>query len=260
MSFLNILKKLLCPEAELLEECDKDRKELSAKIVECEKIEDGMEKDILRLNAQSIEFEKLIPLENPLEKRLNDKYPKVTISYKGRTIPNFGSYELDVWNFFVNPESSELQKVVGKWKSLPDDEKAVECQKWVEKYIRYTSDKTQYGLEEFWGFPSETLKTKRGDCDNGCILMGNLMLACDVPYWKVRMACGDVYDKNGKNLGGHAFLTYFVEKKNYWVAMDWCFNPDIRPVESRPDYKESILYGKGEVWFSFSKKYAYSVI
>jgi len=179
----------------------------------------------------------------------NNKYPKATIVYKGRWLRNYGVMDIDVRNFFVNPDSSELQRIIKDWKNLSDDEKALKCQEWVIKNISYVSDKSQFGLEEFWEFPYETLHTKKGDCDDGSILMANLMLASGIPYWKIRLTAGMVPD------GGHAYVTYFCEEKDYWVACDWCYLPDTKPIELRPDYKESNIYR--EVWFSWNQKYSF---
>jgi predicted transglutaminase-like cysteine proteinase len=115
-------------------------------------------------------------------------------------------------------------------------------------------------LTHFWHFSAFSssgklfhlpdILTKRGDCDDGAILMANLMLTCGVPYWKIRLTCGDT------PIGGHAYLTYYCEETNRWVAMDWCYHPKTSQVSKRKDYKESPIYTK--VWFSWNLKYAYS--
>ncbi|MHA1470388.1 MAG: transglutaminase-like domain-containing protein [Candidatus Asgardarchaeia archaeon] len=186
--------------------------------------------------------------ESEKERFWNNKYPKAIITYSGRFIPNYGKYEIDVRAFFINPVCSELQTIVKNWKSLSDDEKALKCQLWVKDNITYVSDKTDFGLEEYWEYPQETLKTRKGDCDDGAILIANLMLASGIPYWKIRLTAGDVD-------GGHAYVTYYCEEKNYWVACDWCYLPDTRPINQRPDYKDSPIYK--EVWFSWNQKYAF---
>jgi len=255
MNLIETFKKWFCHEIgeslNRIEELNKEKLKLESESEEILKRAEDLEKIIIKL-------EKSIPESNPKEKELNDKYPKKTIVYKGRSIPNFGTYDLDVRNFFVNPNSSELQKIAGKWKDLPDDEKALECQKWVKKYIKYVSDKTQFDLNEYWEYPSETLKTKKGDCDDQAILNANLMLSAGIPYWKIRIACATVYDSKGNEMGGHAFVCYYIEEKDYWVAHDTTFYPDLRPVKERPDYKDSILYGKGEIWFSWNKLFCFS--
>ena len=187
---------------------------------------------------------------NPKEEELNNKYPKTIILYNGRYIPNYGKYSVDVRNFFVNPVSNELQKIVKDWINLPDDEKVLKCQLWVKNNITYVSDKTQYELNEYWCYPSEVLKTRKGDCDDGAILMANLMLASGIPYWKIRLTAGDVEG------GGHAYVTYYCEELYHWVSMDWCYYPRFDPVNERPDYKDEPIYQ--DVWFSWNKLYAFS--
>lgn len=189
-----------------------------------------------------------VPKKNPKEEYWNNKYPKKVITYWGRYIPNFGKYPIDIRAFFVNTSCEELQEIVRPWRDLPDDEKALKAQKWVANSIKYVSDKTEFGMNEYWCYPQELLKTRRGDCDDGAILIANLILASGVPYWKIRLAAGTVYDRLGNELGGHAYVTYYREKKDDWCALDWCFYQDsTTPIDAKPEYKDSIIYGKGEV-------------
>jgi transglutaminase-like putative cysteine protease len=94
------------------------------------------------------------------------------------------------------------------------------------------------------------LKTRKGDCDDGAILMANLMIASGIPYWKIRLTAGDVEG------GGHAYVTYYCEILNYWVSMDWCYYPNSSLVVNRPDYKDEKIYQ--DVWFSWNQKYCFS--
>ncbi|MBD3407476.1 MAG: hypothetical protein GF411_15265 [Candidatus Lokiarchaeota archaeon] len=182
--------------------------------------------------------------------KLNNKYPKKVIYYTGRDIPNVGSLNLDVRGFFINPECAEMQKISSKWSHLPDDQKAFKCLEWVIDNIKYTPDKEQYGLNEFWGYPQEVLKTGRTDCDGGSILLANLMEVCEVPYWKIRMTASDTVG------GGHAWVCYYRESDDTWVPLDWCFYPTKKSIKARNDYKNNKNYG--DIWFSFNRKYSFS--
>ena len=179
----------------------------------------------------------------------NSKYPKTVVVYEGRELPNTGMIAVDVRDFFININDYQLQEVAQKLQGLSDDEKALECLRWVIANITYVADKTEYGLEEFWCYPNELLKTKKGDCDDGAILLANLMLAAGLPYWKVRLTAGAVPE------GGHAYVTYYYEDGSRWVALDWCYFPNVDAVKDRPDYKNSPIYL--EVWFSWNLKYAF---
>ncbi|MHA1868738.1 MAG: transglutaminase-like domain-containing protein [Candidatus Heimdallarchaeaceae archaeon] len=204
------------------------------------------------------QYEYWFKTTNPKEEYYNNKYPKKIIYYYGRYIPNKGKYKVDLRNFFINSNSDELQNIVKSMKEKSDDKKAVFCQKWVKDNIRYVSDKIQFGIPEYWEYPQETLYTKKGDCDDGAILMANLMLASGIPYWKIRLNAGNVYDKKGKNLGGHCWVNYYYEKEDKWVTMDWCFYPNLVSLRERPNYKDEFIYGNGIVWFSWNQKYSFA--
>ena len=64
--------------------------------------------------------------------------------------------------------------------------------------------------------------TKTGDCEDGAILMANILLNSGVPYWRMRLNKGYVQLKQGKEY--HCWLTYLAED-NEWRTIDWCFKP-----------------------------------
>jgi hypothetical protein len=208
------------------------------------KMIEELEEEVKKLSEVPEEIQE----EKELEDSLNSKYPTKIIRYKGRFIPEHGMVEMDVRGFFINPECSELS-FASVWKDLPDDQKAFKCLEWVIDNITYIPDKTEYGLDEFWLLPQESLSTRKGDCDDGAILLANLMLVCGVPYFKVRLTAGDITS------GGHAYVTYFRESDSTWVNMDWCYYPTKQAVKARPDYKSEKNYG--DIWFSWNKKYAF---
>ena len=223
-----------------------------------------MDMEIIRLHNEDLNYmlevcrnklnsiEKLTDREiesMKLEEELNSKYPKKLITYKGRFIPKYGICGVDVRNFFSNPESQEIS-FVKVWKDLPDDDKAFKCLEWIIDNITYVSDKKEFDMEEYWCFAYELLKTRKGDCDDGAILLSNLMASCGIPYWKVRLTCGDTPD------GGHAYVTYYRESDKTWVNLDWCYYPSKKLIKERLNYKEEKQYG--DVWFSWNRKYSFS--
>lgn len=183
-----------------------------------------------------------------LENSLNSKYPKKVITYTGRYIPNHGSLKIDVRGFLINPACKEIQ-FAKAWKDLPDDEKALNCLKWVIDNVKYTPDKTEFGLDEYWAYPQELLFTKHGDCDDGSILLANLMEIAGIPYFKIRLTAGMTPD------GGHAYVTYYCEESKKWVNLDWCYYDSKKPINERGDYKDEKKYG--EVWFSWNRHYCF---
>ena len=186
--------------------------------------------------------ELLFPTPKTKEDELNDKYPKSDIYYK-RTDDK--TYQVDIRNF-IQEYDSKIPRIVGK----TDDEIALNGLKLVRSKLKYTPDKTQYGLNEYWCYAYQTWNNRKGDCEDGAILLHNILLRSGIPYWKLRLSAGFVVG------GGHAYLTYYCEETYTWVILDWCYWPNNSPINERKDYKDEKMYGL--TWFSWNKKYCYT--
>ena len=136
-----------------------------------------------------------------------------------------------------------------------NDETAFKCLEWVRKNIKYVSDKSEYGYEEFWAYAYQVLKRKKDDCDGGSILLANLMIYNNIPAWRVRINAGDVLDPVSKKPVGHAYVTYCRESDNNWVVLDWCFYSNDYPIAERKLHKEEKDYY--DLWFSFDIYHSY---
>ena len=118
----------------------------------------------------------------------------------------------------------------------------------VRNYMTYTSDE-----KEHWQLADESVDRKLGDCEDGAILMYNIMIKAGIPPHRVRLNAGNV--KSGTSgTGGHAWVTYLREKDNKWYIMDWCYWYD----ESRGFQK---TWGEAEkyfdIWFSWNNDYVW---
>jgi len=100
-----------------------------------------------------------------------------------------------------------------------------------------------------WLFAFETLKLRMGDCEDGAILMANLMIKAGIPYWRIRLNAGDV-----KNFG-HVWITYLRETDNKWVILDWCYHPTAKVRALKKLYSDAEDYFK--IWFSWNTKYIF---
>lgn len=133
---------------------------------------------------------------------------------------------------------------------------ALESLRWVVKNIRYTQlndsgEDTNTGFwsahrlinilnedvtaveasvlnGENWSFSYQTLGRKNGDCEDGTILLYDILRNSGIPAWKLRVNAGFV--KGGV---GHCWLSYYVESQFWqsrrddkWVNLDWCYLPD----------------------------------
>ena len=97
---------------------------------------------------------------------------------------------------------------------------------------------------------------KAGDCEDGAILLSNVLVKSGIPYYRVRVCAGSV------NGGGHAYCVYCRETDNEWVVLDWCYWPNDLPVAQRKKHRDEPNYaspdGNYYVWFSWDLKNVYA--
>lgn len=181
--------------------------------------------------------------QDELEKYWNTKRPKQNIMYNGRI--DFDDdrkrIPIDV-RIFLNKLDVGVPVVSGE----TNDEKANNCLKYVAQNITYTTDIK--GSGEYWQFAYETLSRKKGDCEDGAILLANMALRSGIPYWRIRLNAGDVQG------GGHCYVTYLRESDNQWYVLDWCywFNESV-------DFQRSWASAEKYfgIWFSWNEKYSF---
>jgi len=46
---------------------------------------------------------------------------------------------------------------------------------WIEENMTYCIDSKQYGKEDYWAYPIETMQSKKGDCEDIAFLIGRLI-------------------------------------------------------------------------------------
>jgi hypothetical protein len=200
-------------------------------------------------DAEILELKKQIPNLNPKEEYYNDKYPKINLTYK--RIETDGTYNVDLREF-INPFNISIPVIIEN----SDDAIALQGLCWVIDNIKYISDIAEYKSEEYWAYAYQTLFHKKGDCEDGAILLYNILLKSGVPYWKLRLSAGFVINPANNKKEGHCYLTYYCETSDKWVVLDWCWFPNKLEITDRKDYKEEITYSA--VWFSWNQKYCYS--
>lgn len=177
--------------------------------------------------------------EEELEEFWNNKRPKTIWLYPGRPNPSSPKTNLMVDPRIFYQYDRSLTRVSGK----NSDEIALRCLKHVARNIIYTKDD-----KEYWQFAYETQKRGKGDCEDGAILMANMMIMSGVPYWRIRLNTGDVKG------GGHAWVTYLREKDNKWYIMDWCYwYNESKDFKKTWDDAEKYF----NIWGSWNTKYIY---
>ena len=181
------------------------------------------------LKKKNKELNEQIPKVNNLEKYWNSKIePLNDYQYRAKN-----GYNIDPRIYFTEDNNLPLMS------SNTNDDKAMEALNWVIKRVKYTRD-----IGEDWKFAFRTFKDGKGDCEDGAILLANIMITNGIPYWRIRINAGNVKEE------GHAYVTYLREEDNEWYVLDWCYWPS--------DSLQWLKWKDAEkyfgIWFSFNKK------
>ena len=117
-----------------------------------------------------------------------------------------------------------------------------------------------------WSFSYQTLGRKNGDCEDGAILLYDILRNAGIPAWKLRINVGFYKSNPLGPTDGHAWLSYYVESQFWkskrddkWVILDWC-NGDLdteTKVEDRIRHTDDKRYF--DIDFSFNEEYAWSL-
>jgi len=131
----------------------------------------------------------------------------------------------------------QAKKIVGRIKK--NDDKVYEIERWVSKNIKYRSDKKQFNMNERWTLPMETLQRRKGDCEDGAILLIDLAVTAGVPGERLR-----VYAPILTEGGGHASVAYQRESDDTWVWVEWTVQKahNIGRINNRPAITDVISF------------------
>ena len=133
-------------------------------------------------------------------------------------------------------------------------------------------------VNEYWSYSYQTFMRGYGDCEDGAILMYDILRKSGIPAWKLRVNCGYVNNPDGSQKigqfgqreGGHAWLTYYVEsqfwkgkgkREDKWVVLDWCngnkYLGDTKtPLDEREKWSKDIYDTNLDL--SFNEDYCWS--
>lgn len=113
------------------------------------------------------------------------------------------------------------------------DDKVMACLKYVINNITYVSDNKTWGTDEKWQTAEETLSLKKGDCEDGAILMYVLARLNGVPTNRLLLFAGSVWDGNGSPSTNS---TNFMNRNNSEYSDEQC-------QKELKDFKKEIQYG-----------------
>lgn len=241
--FLNIFRKSREYDDLLqdLDKCEMTVSHLERKVQDLQGMIDEQEKELLLVYSDLDEAEDLLRkyelnADEELKKYWYNKYPKKS-SY------SFG--QVGRIKRFCKENNDKVPIVTGD----SNDKKAANALLRVQRKIRYVTES-----KEQWQYANETIALEQGDCEDGAILLYNMMVASGIPSWRIRLNCGEVQHPTAKGTIGHAYVTYLAEKDNQWYILDWCYWPtESKGLQLRwSDGKK--YFG---IWFSWNQDFVW---
>ncbi|HUX48084.1 MAG TPA: transglutaminase-like cysteine peptidase [Dehalococcoidia bacterium] len=142
------------------------------------------------------------------------------VSYdQGTTGDDWFLWDEEKFTEFITPDcpyiAGCLQDIDPTYEGDPPDRPTQDgfdaIRDWVAANIEYKTDEEQWGIEEYWQTPEETLSLRTGDCEDFAILLCTLLRAYGVSEEQIYVAVG--IDDDGY---GHAFLI-----ENWYLDGEW---------------------------------------
>jgi len=115
-------------------------------------------------------------------------------------------------------DEHNLEAIKDQNGNFDDDATLLMLLNWVRNNITYVSDIIQYKKVEFWANPLNTYMNKKGDCEDGAILIFCLARKLGVSEAKIKLVAGNVAG------GGHCWVAYKSDNWPFvWYFFDWCY-------------------------------------
>jgi hypothetical protein len=135
----------------------------------------------------------------------------------------------------------QVKKIIGS--ESRNDSKVYKIEKWVRDNVKYYSDNKQFNMNERWTLPMETLQRKKGDCEDGAILIMSFAVTAGVPRDRLRLYA-PIAISSGEL---HASVAYQREFDDKWVWVEWTLKRaySLGDIEKRPTMEELSLIPMG---------------
>ncbi|MBI5539675.1 MAG: transglutaminase domain-containing protein [Bacteroidia bacterium] len=113
------------------------------------------------------------------------------------------------YNDYITPSNKDVIAIVHQLSGNQIES----CFNYVSLNIEYVIDKQQYGFDEYWAFPEETISRRMGDCEDTSFLLASLLLASGINQNYIRVVIGFLHRK------GHAWVE--VDTSDYgWLILE----------------------------------------
>jgi predicted transglutaminase-like cysteine proteinase len=146
--------------------------------------------------------------------------------------------------------------LVDKWeaeiehmKSLPDEEKLAQANRFFNSHIRWTNDTQAWGKEEYWATPLELLGRGMGDCEDYAIAKYLTLVAAGVDIDKLRITYVKARLEDGGDIKStaHMVLAYYPSPTGEPVILDNLVT-NIKPASQRSDLIPVYGFNSKGIW------------
>lgn len=136
-----------------------------------------------------------------------------------------------------HPELVEVSKQFLKYYKSPD-RMIIEILRYVKNRVKYESDRTNFGMAEYWANAYETWKRQKDDCDGINALIYVLMRLASAEIINNYLFCM-LCDTNPDDTASfdHFALIYFSVKTGKWYSIDGTYYPDFTEIKNRTPFK-----------------------
>lgn len=122
--------------------------------------------------------------------------------------------------------------------------KCAQALSWVRYKMVYTSDVAAWNMLERWQLPNESLLTNTGDCEDGALLLLEVLRQNGIPSNQVYVVAGPVVG------GGHAYVVWRSDENLLEYTLDWCYWTNDSLL--MPYYDNSKYFNGTKEWFRFN--------
>jgi hypothetical protein len=143
-------------------------------------------------------------------------------------------YDIDIRGFISPKDNAVLRRTVREIATgLPAQERALFYSRaaqsfdlrmrsvtaYISEHIAYKKEAQRKRQFDYWLFPEETLKTRKGDCEDRAFLLASLLLASGVSSYSVRVALGKIYNQKTDKSYDHVWVMYKNES-GVWMLIE----------------------------------------
>ncbi len=120
--------------------------------------------------------------------------------------------------------------LISEGKGLSDEQKLSQVNSFINRAIRYDSDKNTWGSNEYWATPAEALTRGQGDCEDYAIAKFFTLTRMGVAGDKLRLTYVKALGRNQ----AHMVLAYYATPSSEPLLLD-SLKPQIKPASQRTD-------------------------